>query len=123
MKLAFNFTSGSSGIVNDDGENVGLVHRLHDVGRLVAGHHLPVAAGKEDEDRSVVRQIRPENVEPLSIRVSVRNTETRRDRSGPDAVALLGDEPDVLFDDVIGGHPVAELARAVKLVQVLKPEQ
>ena len=115
-------TSRCSSIVHHDGEDLGLVHGLDDEGRLVAGHHLPVAAGKEDEDRSVVRKIRPEDVDLLAVRVPVRNPETGRDRSGPDSLALFGHEPDVLLDDVIGGHPVAELARAVELVEVLEPE-
>jgi len=74
-------TSGCSSVVDNDGDDFGVVHGLDDVGRHLAAQQLPVAAGKVDENRRFVRQIRPENVETFAFRFSVGNSETRRNRA------------------------------------------
>ena len=96
-----------------------LIHRLHDVSRLIAGQLLPVAAGKEDENRGIVGQVRAENIDSFVIRVAVREPEACRNGPTPDSAALLRDDPDVFLDHRVARHPVAVLARAVQLVQIL----
>ena len=74
-------TSGCSSVVDNDGDDFGVVYGLDDVGRHLPAQQLPVSAGEVDENRRFVRQIRPKNVELLTFRFSVGHGESRRDRA------------------------------------------